>query len=215
MRSVLPKTPRLAVVTFAAAAWCVSAGARFVSQSSRSGGNPAAARRMKIEGISNVAEVTPNLYRGGVPSKEGFQELGQMGINIVVDLRGSHAVERKEVTELGMQYVALPWHCPFPRDAVFARFLSLLRENSGKKVFVHCRLGDDRAGMMIAAYRMAEQGWTPQAAMKEMEAYGFSFSHHFICPGLASYEAHFPKRFRTSPAFQSLREEQKASASRP
>jgi hypothetical protein len=31
----------------------------------------------------------------------------------------------------------------------------------------------DRTGRMIAAYRMAEQGWTAEEAKKEMEAYGF------------------------------------------
>jgi hypothetical protein len=57
---------------------------------------------------------------------------------------------------------------------------------------------------MIAAYRMAE-GWTAEEAMKEMEAYGFASSHHLICPGLSSYDAIFPRRFKTSPAFRDLR----------
>ncbi len=42
-------------------------------------------------------------------------------------------------------------------------------------------------------------------AMKEMEAYGFTSSHHVICPELSSYEARFPRRFKTSPAFRDLR----------
>jgi protein-tyrosine phosphatase len=163
------------------------------------------ARRVKIAGVSNAGEVTANLYRGAQPNEQGFKALANMGVKIVVDLRGSREEERERVNKLGMQYVAIPWHCPFPRDAAFARFLKLMEENRGKKVFVHCRLGDDRAGMMIAAYRMAEQGWTAREAMKEMEAYGFSRSHHFICPTLASYEASFPRRFNTSPAFRELR----------
>lgn len=163
------------------------------------------ARRLTIVGVPNSAEVTPNLYRGAQPNALGFQALAKLGVNIVVDLRGSREDERERVNKLGMQYVAIPWHCPFPKDDAFARFLELLRQNPGKKVFVHCRLGDDRAGMTIAAYRMAEQGWTPQEAMREMEAYGFSLSHHFICPGLSSYEASFPRRFSTSPAFRELR----------
>jgi len=163
------------------------------------------ARRLTIVGVPNAGEVTPNLYRGAQPNARGFQALAKLGVNIVVDLRGSREDERERVNKLGMQYVAIPWHCPFPKDDAFARFLELLRQNPGKKVFVHCRLGDDRAGMTIAAYRMAEQGWTPQEAMREMEAYGFSLSHHFICPGLSSYEASFPRRFSTSPAFRELR----------
>jgi protein tyrosine/serine phosphatase len=156
--------------------------------------------------LPNFGEVTTTLYRGGQPSKSGFRILAKMGINIVVDLRGSRDSERKIVTKLGMEYVALPWHCSFPRDKVFAQFLTLLRNNSGKKVFVHCRLGDDRTGMMIASYRMARQGWSAEKAEKEMEKFGFSFTHRrLICPGLSSYEEKFPQRFKTSPAFRDLR----------
>jgi protein tyrosine/serine phosphatase len=162
-------------------------------------------RRLTIAGVPNAGEVTPNLYRGAQPNAQGFEALAKMGVNIVVDLRGSSDQERKRVNKLGMQYAAIPWHCPFPRDDAFARFLELIRQNPGKKVFVHCRLGDDRAGMTIAAYRMAEQGWTAQEAMKEMEAYGFALSHHFICPRLASYESSFPRRFSSSPVFRELR----------
>jgi len=163
------------------------------------------ARRLTIVGVPNAGEVTPKLYRGAQPNEQGFEALSKLGVNIVVDLRGSRQGEREQVNKLGMQYVAIPWHCPFPRDDAFARFLKLLRQNPGRKVFVHCRLGDDRAGMTIAAYRMAEQGWSAQEAMTEMEAYGFSLSHHFICPSLSSYEASFPRRFSSSPAFRELR----------
>lgn len=75
-----------------------------------------------------------------------------MGIKIVVDVRGTKRdAEGKKVRKLGMEYVSSPWHCPFPRDEVRARFLKLLRDDPGKKVFVHCRLGDYRDGMMIAS----------------------------------------------------------------
>jgi len=36
--------------------------------------------------------------------------------------------------------------------------------------FVHCRLCNDRTGMMIAASRMGAQGWTAEQAMKEMHS---------------------------------------------
>jgi tyrosine-protein phosphatase SIW14 len=158
-----------------------------------------------LKGVPDFGKVTPKLYRGGQPSKKGFENLARIGIDIVVDLRGSRDGERKQVTKLGMQYVPIPWHCYNKRDTVFAQFLTLLRENPDKKVFVHCRLGDDRTGMMIAAYRMAEQGWTAEEARKEMVAYGFTWWHHLICPGLGAYESSFPQRFQTSPAFQRLR----------
>ncbi|HWY55707.1 MAG TPA: protein tyrosine phosphatase family protein [Terriglobales bacterium] len=190
------------VITVFALTLC--AGSHVPQMASPGASSRSFAHRLTIKGVPNAGDVTPELYRGGQPTEQGFEALARLGINIVVDLRGSRESERERVNNLGMQYVAIPWHCPFPHDDVFARFLSLLRQNPGKKVFVHCRLGDDRAGMTIAAYRMAEQGWTAQEAMKEMEAYGFSSSHHFICPSLSSYEASFPRRFSASPAFRSL-----------
>lgn len=116
------------------------------------------------------------------------------------------------MTKFGMRHVGIPWYCFHPRDADIARFLKLTPENRGKKISVHCQTGDDRTGMMIAAYRMAEQGWTAQEAMREMEAFGFTSSHYVICPGLSSYEAEFPERFKTSPAFRSLRRSEHSAA---
>jgi protein tyrosine phosphatase (PTP) superfamily phosphohydrolase (DUF442 family) len=160
--------------------------------------------------IPDFGEVTPTLYRGGQPKERGFEALAKMGFQIVVDLRGDRDSEREEVTRLGMQYVSAAWQCSFPKDSIFVDFITLIRTNPGKKIFVHCRVGDDRTGMMVAAYRMAEQGWGAERAKKEMTTFGFSFVHrHLICPRLADYEEDFPKRFATRPEFEKLRSARK------
>ncbi len=144
---------------------------------------------------------------GGAASltrSEGFDRLAKMGINIVVDT-GRSKGDEKQIKQLGMRYVSLAWYCPFPKDDVFARFLKLIKENPDKKIFVHCRLGNDRTGMMIAAYRMDGQGWTAEQAMKEMHFFGYTAVHHLMCPGLAGYEKSFPERLKESPAFRELR----------
>ena len=151
-------------------------------------------RKLTLRGIKNFGEVTPFLYRGAQPSREGFQSLAAMGIDVVVDLRLSgQAGERKTVTGLGMQYVSIPWHCMFPKDKSTALFLALLRDNPKKKVFVHCRYGDDRTGMMVAAYRMAAESWTADEARKEMQQFGFNRN---LCFPLESYEKSFPERLK-------------------
>ena len=179
-------------------------------QGGNSASQPHSARpfghKRKIKGVGNFGEVTSTLFRGAQPTPGGFEALAKMGIDIVVDARGDRAdSEGKEVGRLGMRYVAIPWHCPFPNDDVFVRFLKLLQDNSTKKIFVHCRLGDDRTGMMVAAYRMAAQGWTADEAMRQMREFGFSRVHHFICPGLASYGNRFPEHLESNPAFGGLR----------
>ncbi len=184
---------------------CAESAAPQTKEETQSPKVRAIGRRLEEKGVRNFGEVTPNLYRGGLLNTAGLKTLAKMGINLVIDTHANDVSEEKQVRSLGMQYVAIPWHCPWPKDEVFAKFLKVLHDNKGKKVFVHCRLGDDRTGMMVAAYRMAEEGWTADEAMTEMKSFGFSRAHHFICPSLASYEREFPERLKNNPAFEEVR----------
>jgi tyrosine-protein phosphatase SIW14 len=174
----------------------------------------AVAERISVPGVSNFGEVTPTLFRGAQPTERGFENLSKMGVAIVVDLREGGEVEReqKEVTALGMKFVAISWNCRDPKDAYFSKFLTLLRENPGKKVFVHCHSGVDRTGMMIAAYRMDEQGWTADESLGEMKTFGLSMFHRMICSPIESYEAKFPSIMSGNAEFQVA---QKADATAP
>jgi tyrosine-protein phosphatase SIW14 len=208
----LPMTHKLsaAIVAILAVTTCAVAHAQQPENPAPAAASPADTERpatgeIPLHGVPKFAAVTPTLYRGSQPSREGFAELAKFGINIVVDLRGSRDKEREEVTKAGMEYVPIPWRCFHPEDKDFAQFLKLLREHPGSKVFVHCNTGIDRTGMMVAAYRIAEQGWTAADARKEMDAYGFSRFHRGICPRLADYEEDFPKHWATGSAFEDLR----------
>lgn len=158
------------------------------------------AKKFPVAGVKNFGEVTPYLYRGAQPSRDGLKALAGMGVDIVVDLRLSgQSSERKVVTADGMKYIAIPWHCLFPSDKKTALFLKVLRDNPKKKIFVHCRFGDDRTGMMVAAYRMAVENWTPEEAWKEMRQFGLNSGP---CFPLKSYEASFPERLKKNPALR-------------
>ena len=165
------------------------------------------AARIALDGVPNAGQVTPALFRGAQPSPEGFHSLAQAGIAIVVDLRieGDRQAEKETVTRESMKYIGIPWACHSPSDSITAQFLQVVRDNPGKKIFVHCEHGVDRTGLMIAAYRMADQGWTSEQALREMDAYGFDYVHRKWCSAVASYEISFPQRFSTSSALESLR----------
>jgi len=175
------------------------------------------APKIHVAGVPNLGEVTPNLFRGAQPTHKGFENLSRMGVAIIVDLRdhGQGKGEEKEVTSLGMKFVGIPWRCTSPKDGYFAKFLTVLDDNPSKKIFVHCHMGVDRTGMMIASYRMAEQGWTAAEALREMRAFGFSMFHQLVCSGLGSYEQRFPTVVNSSPAFQTLRVAQEKPAAPP
>jgi protein tyrosine phosphatase (PTP) superfamily phosphohydrolase (DUF442 family) len=191
---------------------CRTAGTILVTGTLCAGGPPQAqpktvstaghrqAKKLSLHGVPNFGEVTPWLYRGAQPSRQGFQELAVKGIDIVVDARLSgKGSEKKVVNAAGMQYVSIPWHCMFPKDKAIAQFLELLRENPKKKIFVHCRYGDDRTGMMIAAYRMAVENWTAEEAWAEMQQFGMNRT---ICFPLASYEKRFPEHLKKTPGLR-------------
>jgi hypothetical protein len=68
--------------------------------------------------------------------------------------------------------------------------------------------------MAVAAYRMSEEGWSAEEAMSEMKAFGFSRSHHLICPTLAHYEHTFPEHLKSSEEFQELRKHSTSATSK-
>lgn len=135
------------------------------------------AERLDLPGVPNAGRVDARLLRGGQPSAEGFRALAALGVTRVIDLRQDDRrseTERRLVTGLGMEYLAIPmsgWRTPRPEEV--DRFLELLRDDDGGTVFIHCRRGAERTGVMVAAYRMATQGWSPAEARAEMDGYRF------------------------------------------
>jgi len=81
--------------------------------------------------------------------------------------------ERERVQRLGMRYVHISFKPVHPEDEDVLEFLTVATDPSSQPVFVHCRDGTDRTGMMVAAYRVVIQGWSKQKAIDEMEAAGF------------------------------------------
>jgi tyrosine-protein phosphatase SIW14 len=208
MHQLVKEVYRGSIAAILCASLCGLSLAQQTSVSAQPSATHAIARKLSVSGLPNLGEVTPMLYRGAQPTGKGFENLAKMGVNIVVDLRdGSEGkLEEKEVTQSGMKFVAIPWTCSSPKDDDFAKFLSVLHDNTDKKIFVHCRMGVDRTGMMVAAYRMNAQDWTPEEALREMRAFGFSSFHEVVlCNGLSSYEQRFPTVVTSSPAFQNLR----------
>ena len=193
----------VSLCSFLALVACFAAAPAGAASDSAVAAKGTIAKRLQLEGVPKFAEVSPTLYRGGQPSPQGFANLARLGIKIIVD-NGWSDKNKKLAEQLGMRYISISWICMFPKDALFARFLKVVEDNPGKKIFVHCRFGDARTGMMIAAYRMKVQGWTAEEARREMRAFGFHGMRTMVCPGLASYEESFPQRLKDDPVFQNL-----------
>jgi len=131
----------------------------------------AACVRTPITGVPRAARVDAQIYRGGQPTRFGFQNLAKKGIKTVLDLREiseSSFRERQEVQSLGMRYIQIPLHDDRPpRPADVQKALAVLEDTAQGPVFVHCDGGRDRTGMIIACYRIAHDHWTNAQALEE------------------------------------------------
>jgi tyrosine-protein phosphatase SIW14 len=150
-------------------------------------------------GLPNFGEVTPGLlYRGGQPTEHGIDVLYAQGVRTVVNLRNDvDPEEERWVTQHpGMAYVQIESDYDRPNDPDVRKFLALMAERAKSAapstapaaarpdatapaaaaapgaVFVHCYAGQDRTGLYVAAYRIANDGASIDAALKEMDGYG-------------------------------------------
>lgn len=133
--------------------------------------------------MENFTKVNDGLYRGGLPTDEQMKGLQKLGIKTDVNLMAGagDAAERamvaheKEVAEkLGITFINLkvPFNVDVPESMVL-QWLQVAQDTSKQPVYIHCRHGRDRTGMMVAAYRMAHDGYTGQQALDEMKTFGF------------------------------------------
>ena len=122
--------------------------------------------------ILNFAKVSDSLYRGGHPSAEGFAKLKSLGVRTVVSLR-TFNVHRSRLEGLGLGYVHISFKAGNAEDEDVVRFLKVMETSANHPVFVHCKWGTDRSGLMAAAYRMVVEGWPRERAIAEMRAMGY------------------------------------------
>ena len=74
-----------------------------------------------------------------------------------------------------MRAIAIP--IEMTRDGLKAKVdqvVALMADPANQPVYVHCRHGQDRTGIVVAAYRMKQQGWSLTDAETEMQAFGFN-----------------------------------------
>jgi tyrosine-protein phosphatase SIW14 len=126
--------------------------------------------------IDNFGRVNDNYYRGAQPKGRDYADLAALGVKTLVDLTSddSDASERGRAEQAGMKYFQIPMttHEP-PTAAKLAEFMSIVNDPARQPVYVHCVGGRHRTGVMTAAYRMTDDGWTADQAFNEMKQYNF------------------------------------------
>jgi uncharacterized protein (TIGR01244 family) len=144
--------------------------------------------------IENFGQINTNYYRGSQPRGRDYAELAALGIRTVIDLQesGGDPNEPRFVRAAGMTYYRIPMSTRRqPTRDQLALFFRLVSDPASGPVYVHCKGGRHRTGVMTAAYRMSFDRWTPDQAFGEMKRYDFGadFLHPEFKEFVYSYDA--------------------------
>ena len=142
------------------------------------------AQPVTLVGVENLHRITPTIYRCAQPDAPAMQALAGLGIKTVINLRAFHS-DTDEIagTELKAERHRInTWNLD---DADVIRVLRLLRQAENGPFLIHCQHGADRTGTICAMYRMVEQGWSREDAIREMTEGGYGW--HSIWRNLVRY----------------------------
>lgn len=150
------------------------------------------------EPLPNFKEVSPGLYRGGHPNTAGIAELKRRGVRTIVDLEVADLIEAtpgvisqelRDAKAAGITVVRFPMSAFEP--ALSSRFdtqmsaamAELRRASPTNAVYVHCKHGQDRTGLVVGLHRVENEKVDAKVAYAEMTKLGF----HTFFLGLREY----------------------------
>jgi protein tyrosine phosphatase (PTP) superfamily phosphohydrolase (DUF442 family) len=126
--------------------------------------------------VPNFEKVNEGLWRGSAPSSAALDALKHDGVKTIVDLRlDGDGVESESAhaKKLGVKYFHFPLSFKTPGKDELKQILSVMTDPVNQPVFIHCRQGADRTGLLVGLYRREWQGWNFKRTYAEMR------QHHF------------------------------------
>ena len=144
------------------------------------------AQALELTGVANLYRVSPQLYRSAQPEAAGFANLENLGIRSVISLRQTVS-DTPLATGSTVELYRIPMksrHVAEQDGAKVVEAMRDLRAASGP-VLVHCHHGADRTGLIVALWRILVEGWSKEAAKRELVEGGFGY--HAIWRNIPRY----------------------------
>lgn len=131
---------------------------------------------LRYKELPNFHKVNDMVYRGAQPKNGGLELLKELGIKTVINLRNDDDRAKREEAGArggGLQYFNFPFaRRGGPQGKNMEQVLSVINDPANQPVFVHCRDGADRTGVVIAVYRITHDRWTGEQAKWEAKRHG-------------------------------------------
>ncbi|MBN9690761.1 MAG: protein tyrosine phosphatase family protein [Verrucomicrobia bacterium] len=124
------------------------------------------------DGLLNFRQLEDRIFTSGQPTEAQLPLLAAGGIQTVLNLAlptspGALPDEAASVTQLGMEYLAIPVPFDAPTVAHWEAVRTALVTRMERKVWVHCAL-NYRVSAFLAVYRVRELGWGPADAWRDL-----------------------------------------------
>jgi tyrosine-protein phosphatase SIW14 len=145
--------------------------------------------------------------------EDGISALKEVGINTIIDLQGRDyqdalgnwfaadfepgelpeniQAEQQFASHQKIRFVHQPLSSLAPvsdeEDEQIKAVLEILKDSSQGPVFIHCEKGSDRTGLVVALFRVLQQGWTAEQAMAEWEKFGHTNISRYFTGDLDTY----------------------------
>jgi tyrosine-protein phosphatase SIW14 len=187
----------LALLVLPAMVAC-SASAQDGSASSEAAVTEAPAAAPSSASLANFVAVSPGLYRGGHPDGAGLDYLKSVGVKRIVNLEVGDFIEAfpwdisnelSDAKARGLTEIRYPMSAFEPAvsdefDRHIDEILAILKTATPDDgIYVHCKHGQDRTGLVMGLERVVGEGWQPKDAHDEMVRIGF----HTLFLGLEEY----------------------------
>ena len=138
-----------------------------------------------VDQSGNLHRMTERLYRSEQPIQGHIELLKSLGIRTIISFRAFHS-DRRMLREADIGYFRIPMHTWHIRDRDVVEALQRIREGEASgAVLILCVHGADRTGLICAAYRMIQQGWSKEEALDELLHGGYGF--HSIWKNIPTY----------------------------
>jgi protein tyrosine/serine phosphatase len=132
------------------------------------------AEPIELDGVPNLHRLTPMLYRSEQPTALGMQNLEKLGIRTVINLRAFND-DLDELRGTTLRAVHVPVHTWHLETKDIVAVMRELRRPENGPFLIHCQHGADRTGLMSAMYRMLEQNWSAEDALRELVDGGYGY----------------------------------------
>ena len=141
------------------------------------------AKKINCSKLSDLYMLNDSIYRSEQPGNIDFTLIDSLGIKSVLSLREFHQ-DSVLIYGLKLHLYNVKINPYYFGDKEIIEALKILK-NSPKPIVIHCNIGGDRTGVVIAIYRIIYQNWTKEKAIQEMKDGGYGF--HWIFFNMPRY----------------------------